>query len=113
MKFFDPRAQICKTTAVLSLSAALSIAAVALPSTALAEDASDTTQLQAVVTTVTTEPGSEEVAIPQAGSTTEEPAEALLQELLTLENPYACPHGRPTMISLSRSELEKRFKRIV
>ncbi|MBR0087307.1 MAG: DNA mismatch repair endonuclease MutL [Lachnospiraceae bacterium] len=42
-----------------------------------------------------------------------EEAEALLQELLTLENPYACPHGRPTMISLSRNELEKRFKRIV
>ena len=80
MKFFDPRAQICKTTAALSLSAALSIAAVALPSTALAEDASDITQLQAVVTTATTEPGSEEVALPQTDSTTEEPAEALLQE---------------------------------
>ena len=40
-------------------------------------------------------------------------AEALLKELLTLENPYACPHGRPTMIRFSRTELEKKFKRIV
>ncbi|MBR6322150.1 MAG: DNA mismatch repair endonuclease MutL [Lachnospiraceae bacterium] len=42
-----------------------------------------------------------------------EEAEALLKELLTLENPYACPHGRPTMISLSRAELDRKFKRIV
>ncbi len=42
-----------------------------------------------------------------------EEAEALLQELLTLDNPYACPHGRPTLISMTRKELEKRFKRIV
>lgn len=40
-------------------------------------------------------------------------AEALIDELLTLDNPYHCPHGRPTIISLSRSELEKRFERIV
>lgn len=40
-------------------------------------------------------------------------AEALLRELLTLENPYACPHGRPTMIRFSKTELEKKFKRIV
>ena len=40
-------------------------------------------------------------------------ADALLKELLTLENPYACPHGRPTMISLSRTELDRKFKRIV
>ncbi len=40
-------------------------------------------------------------------------AEALIDELLTLENPYACPHGRPTVISMSRRELEKKFKRIV
>lgn len=38
--------------------------------------------------------------------------EALLDEMLTLENPYHCPHGRPTMFSMSRYELEKRFKRI-
>ncbi|MCI8464599.1 MAG: DNA mismatch repair endonuclease MutL [Lachnospiraceae bacterium] len=40
-------------------------------------------------------------------------AEALIDELLTLENPYACPHGRPTIISMSRRELEKKFKRII
>lgn len=39
--------------------------------------------------------------------------EALINELLTLENPYNCPHGRPTIISMSRYELEKKFKRIV
>ncbi len=37
----------------------------------------------------------------------------LLAKLLTLDNPYNCPHGRPTMITMSKSELEKRFKRIV
>ena len=40
-------------------------------------------------------------------------ADALIGELLTLENPYACPHGRPTIISMSKTELEKKFKRIV
>ncbi len=39
--------------------------------------------------------------------------EELLDELLTLENPYNCPHGRPTIISMSQTELEKKFKRIV
>ena len=39
--------------------------------------------------------------------------EALIGELLTLENPYACPHGRPTIISMSRYELDKKFKRIL
>lgn len=39
--------------------------------------------------------------------------EALLNELLTLEDPYHCPHGRPTIISMSKYELEKKFKRIV
>ena len=37
----------------------------------------------------------------------------LIAELLTLENPYFCPHGRPTIISFSRKELEKKFKRIL
>lgn len=39
--------------------------------------------------------------------------EELLKELMTLENPYHCPHGRPTMISMSKTEIEKKFKRIV
>jgi DNA mismatch repair protein MutL len=42
-----------------------------------------------------------------------EQMEELLRELMTLENPYHCPHGRPTMISMTKTELEKRFKRIV
>lgn len=43
------------------------------------------------------------------------PAEAdkLIEELLTLDNPYMCPHGRPTIISMSKQELEKKFGRIV
>ncbi|HIS27647.1 MAG TPA: DNA mismatch repair endonuclease MutL [Candidatus Pullilachnospira intestinigallinarum] len=40
-------------------------------------------------------------------------ARALIDELLELENPYNCPHGRPTIISMSKYELEKKFKRIV
>ena len=40
-------------------------------------------------------------------------ADALIDQLLGLENPYACPHGRPTIISMSKYELEKKFKRIV
>ncbi|MCM1185994.1 MAG: DNA mismatch repair endonuclease MutL [Lachnoclostridium sp.] len=40
-------------------------------------------------------------------------AETLIDELLTLENPYNCPHGRPTIISMTETELEKKFKRIV
>lgn len=39
--------------------------------------------------------------------------EALLDKLLELENPYNCPHGRPTIISMSKYEIEKKFKRIV
>ena len=42
-----------------------------------------------------------------------EQAEKLIDELLTLDNPYNCPHGRPTIISMSKYELEKRFKRVV
>ena len=40
-------------------------------------------------------------------------AQALLDEMMTLENPYNCPHGRPTVIRMTRTELEKKFKRIV
>ena len=39
--------------------------------------------------------------------------ETLIDELLTLENPYHCPHGRPTIITMSKYEIEKKFKRIV
>ncbi len=39
--------------------------------------------------------------------------DALIGELLTLKNPYHCPHGRPTIIAMSKRELEKKFKRIV
>lgn len=44
---------------------------------------------------------------------TAQEADALIGELLTLENPYHCPHGRPTIIAMSKRELEKKFKRIV
>lgn len=40
-------------------------------------------------------------------------ADALIDQLLDMENPYACPHGRPTIIAMSKYELEKKFKRIV
>lgn len=40
-------------------------------------------------------------------------AEKLIDELLTLDNPYNCPHGRPTVIAMTKAELEKKFKRIV
>lgn len=40
-------------------------------------------------------------------------ADRLIDQLLELDNPYACPHGRPTIISMSKYELEKKFKRIV
>ena len=37
----------------------------------------------------------------------------LLEQLLTLDNPYHCPHGRPTMVVMTKQELERKFKRIV
>jgi DNA mismatch repair protein MutL len=42
-----------------------------------------------------------------------EEAKKLIDELLGLENPYHCPHGRPTIISMSKYEIEKKFKRIL
>lgn len=49
--------------------------------------------------------GNQRISIEEAGR--------LIDELLTLDNPYHCPHGRPTIISMSRYEIEKKFKRIV
>ncbi len=40
-------------------------------------------------------------------------AHELIDELMTLENPYHCPHGRPTIVSMSKYEIEKKFKRII
>lgn len=40
-------------------------------------------------------------------------AEQLIADLVKLENPYTCPHGRPTMIKMTRYELEKKFKRVL
>lgn len=42
-----------------------------------------------------------------------EEADELIEELLELDNPYNCPHGRPTIISMNKYEIEKKFKRIV
>ncbi len=42
-----------------------------------------------------------------------EEIDELIAELLELDNPYHCPHGRPTIIAMSKRELEKKFKRIV
>jgi len=42
-----------------------------------------------------------------------EEAKALLKQLFALKNPYHCPHGRPTMFSMSKYEMEKKFKRII
>lgn len=42
-----------------------------------------------------------------------EEADQLIEQLLELDNPYNCPHGRPTIISMSKYEIEKKFKRIV
>ena len=39
--------------------------------------------------------------------------DALVKELLSLDNPYNCPHGRPTIISMTKYEIEKKFKRVV
>lgn len=52
-------------------------------------------------------------AVKGNNSMSTEEMESLIDELLTLDNPYHCPHGRPTIISMSKYEIEKKFKRII
>lgn len=52
-------------------------------------------------------------AVKGGQSLSEREAKELIDTLFTLENPYHCPHGRPTIISMSKYEIEKKFKRIV
>ncbi len=52
-------------------------------------------------------------AIKGGQAVSEREIEYLLEQLLTLDNPYTCPHGRPTIIRMSKTDLEKKFKRIV
>lgn len=52
-------------------------------------------------------------AVKGNNSLTREEADTLIEQLLELDNPYNCPHGRPTIISMSKYEIEKKFKRIV
>ena len=46
-------------------------------------------------------------------SMTVDEVKSLIEQLFSLDNPYNCPHGRPTIISMSKYEIEKKFKRIV
>lgn len=52
-------------------------------------------------------------AVKGNNSMTYEEADTLIEQLLNLENPYNCPHGRPTIVTMSKYEMEKKFKRIV
>ena len=51
-------------------------------------------------------------AIKAGASCSTEQMENLIKQLFSTENPYTCPHGRPTMVSFGRQELDKMFKRI-
>ena len=50
---------------------------------------------------------------PKKNEIVKDDVQALLKELLKLDNPYTCPHGRPTIIRMTKEELDKKFKRIV
>jgi len=50
-------------------------------------------------------------AVKAGDSLTETEARALVKKMLTLESPFTCPHGRPTIIEITKRELERRFKR--
>jgi len=50
-------------------------------------------------------------AVKANDSLSEPEARALVEKMLTLENPFTCPHGRPTIIEITQKELERRFKR--
>lgn len=52
-------------------------------------------------------------AVKGNNSLTYEEMDNLIEQLLNLENPYNCPHGRPTIVTMSKYEMEKKFKRIV
>ena len=51
-------------------------------------------------------------AVKGGDSMTHDEAEEMIKRLLALNNPFSCPHGRPTVIELTQYELEKKFKRI-
>lgn len=48
--------------------------------------------------------GGDNISLPEA--------EEMIKKLLSLKNPFSCPHGRPTIIEMTQYELEKKFKRI-
>lgn len=52
-------------------------------------------------------------AVKGGNSMAEPQAHELLKELMALENPYNCPHGRPVLVKITKRELEKKFKRIL
>lgn len=52
-------------------------------------------------------------AVKGNNSMTYEEMDTLIEQLLSLDNPYNCPHGRPTIVTMSKYEMEKKFKRIV
>ena len=52
-------------------------------------------------------------AVKGNNSLVKEELQNLLEELMTLDNPYHCPHGRPTIISMTKYEIDKKFKRIL